>query len=124
MLKIFQQESIYLKIYPNKIEITNLQTDETISKNSLSNFSSSRMLIADFNIAQDLSRSILTELRLHRKSLKVLAQQMKKLEGGLLESEKRLLRDLSEQIGGVLYTIIEHDRILKNDEAIEILKTL
>jgi hypothetical protein len=86
MLKIFQQESIYLKIYPNKIEITNLQTDETISKNSLSNFSSSRMLIADFNIAQDLSRSILTELRLHRKSLKVLAQQMKKLEGGLLES--------------------------------------
>lgn len=119
---MFRSIPIYFKIYADKIEITNLGTGESLSKRALKKFSSSRMLIADYDSAEELSRSILKELGLSKRSLKILIQQMKIFEGGLCGSEKRILHDLGKQIGGDSVTIITNDKVLSSEEAIEILK--
>jgi hypothetical protein len=122
MLKYFRKIPVYIKIYPDKVEISNIHTGETISKTALIKFSSNRMLVADFNIAEDLIRTGLKELRLSKYSLKILIQQMKSFEGGIFESERRILRDLGDMAGGFSVTIVEHTRVLSNDEALYFLQ--
>lgn len=122
MINFFRRIPVYIKIYPDRVEITNIRSGETISKISNSKFSSDRMLVAEFSAAGILIRSILKELRLSTRSLKILIQQMKEFEGGMCESEKRLLRDLAEQAGGVVIFIVTRTTILSNEEMDEFLK--
>jgi hypothetical protein len=105
-----------VKIYPDKIEITNINTQQTISKTSNTKFSSNRLLVAEFNIAHALIREIIKELGLSRRTLKVLIQQMKEFEGGLYETEKRALRDLGEQAGGRSVYIVNRTQIMSMEE--------
>jgi hypothetical protein len=122
MLNIFRAIPVYIKIYPDKIEITNINTRQTISKTSATKFSSPRLLVADFNAADTLIREILKELGLSRRTLKVWIQQMKAFEDGLLETEKRALRDLGELAGARSVYIINRTQILSNEEIQEMLK--
>ena len=116
MFNLFRAIPIYVKIYPDSIEITNLLTKQTISKASYSKFSSTRLLVAEFSIANALIREILNELVLSKRTLKVLIQQMKEFEGGLSETEKRTLRDLAEQAGGKSIYIVNRTKILSDEE--------
>jgi hypothetical protein len=116
MLNIFQKVPVYIKVYHNKIEITNINTQQTIAKTSTTKFSSNRLLVAEFNSAEILIREILKELGLSRRTLKVLIQQMEELEGGLSEVEKRVLRDLAEQAGGAIVYIINRTKIMSIEE--------
>lgn len=116
MLNIFRKAPVYVKIYHNKIEITNINTQQTIAKTSNINFSSNRLLVAEFNVAEMLIREILKELRLSGRTLKVLIQQMKELEGGLSEVEKRVLRDLAEQAGGAIVYIVNRTKTMSTEE--------
>lgn len=118
MFNIFRIIPVYVKIYPDKIEITNIKTQQTIARTSTTKFSSNRLLVAEYNVAQTLIREIVKELGLSRRSLKVLIQQMKEFEGGLYEAEKRVLRDLAEQAGGVSVYIVNRTQIM-NDEEIQ-----
>ena len=43
---------------------------------------------------------------------------MESLDDGLSETEKRVLRDISEQIGGKFVVIVQHTRSLTNIEAL------
>jgi hypothetical protein len=116
MLNIFRKVPVYVKIYHDKIEITNINTQQTISKTSNTKFSSNRLLVAEFNVAEMLIREILKELGLSRRTLKILIQQMKEFEDGLSEAEKRVLRDLAEQAGGAIVYIINRTRIMSSEE--------
>jgi hypothetical protein len=116
MLHIFQKAPVYVKIYRDKIEITNVNTQQTISKTSNIKFSTNRLLVAEFNIAEILIREILKELGLSRRTLKVLIQPMEELEGGLSEVEKRVLRDLAEQSGGAVVYIVNRTKPMTNEE--------
>lgn len=118
MLNIFRTIPVYIKIYPDTIEVTNLKTQQTISRASATKFSSSRLLVAEYNVAQILVREIIKELGLSGYTLKVLIQQMKEFEGGLSETEKRALRDLGEQAGGKSVYIINRTKMM-NDEEIQ-----
>ena len=116
MLNIFRKVPVYVKIYHDKIEITNINTQQTISKTSTAKFSSNRLLVAEFNVAEMLIREILKELGLSGRTLKILIQQMKGFEDGLSEVEKRVLRDLAEQAGGAAVYIINRTKIMSAEE--------
>ncbi len=116
MLNIFRKAPVYVKIYHNKIEITNINTQQTISKTSITKFSSNRLLVADYNIAEMLIREIIKELGLSGHTLKILIQQMKEFEDGLLEAEKRVLRDLAEQAGGARVYIVNRTKAMSDEE--------
>lgn len=116
MLNIFRKVPVYVKIYHDKIAITNINTQQTISKTSTIKFSSNRLLVAEFNVAEMLIREILKELGLSGRTLKILIQQMKEFEDGLSEAEKRVLRDLAEQAGGATVYIINRANIMTSEE--------
>jgi hypothetical protein len=116
MLNIFRKIPVYVKVYHDKIEITNINTQQTISKTSNTKFSSNRLLVAEFNVAEMLIREILKELGLSSRTLKILIQQMKEFEDGLSEAEKRVLRDLAEQAGGAIVYIINRTKIMSTEE--------
>ncbi len=122
MINLLKKIPVYIKIYNNKIEITNLVTGDTVSGLPVKKFSTDRIVISDFNIIQELIRSLLKELFLIKSflplQLKILMQQMEKVDGGLSELEKRGLRDLAEQAGGVYVALVDHTRKLSADEAL------
>jgi hypothetical protein len=122
MFQFFRPKPVYVKVYPNAIAITNLQTGETVHRMATEPFSNSNMVVANFGIAEGLGREIIKELRLSHRSLKSMVQQMKVYEGILSESEKRILRDLCEQLGSRAVFIITNDEEISNDEALKVLK--
>ena len=116
---MFKKASIYVKIFPNKIEVTNLLTDESITRESTQHFSTKRLLIADYNTAELLLRSVLEDLKILKKftfGAKFIIQQMELLEGGLAEVEKRAMRDICEQAGASEVYIIEGIKALTKTE--------
>jgi actin-like ATPase involved in cell morphogenesis len=121
MLSIFKRSPVYIKLFKNRVEMINLETGETISRESVQPFSSQRLVIADFNKADALIRSILNDL-LPKKGIfprqtKILIQQVVSVEGGLSEIEKRALRDLGEMAGGTRVILVDHFRQLDISEA-------
>jgi hypothetical protein len=91
MINVFKTTPVYVKIYNDKIEVTNVVTGNTVVLNAIAKFSSSRIVIADFNNAELLLRNSLQDLGLVKKflspRLKVLMQIMENIEGGLSELE-------------------------------------
>src|SRR5688572_26844823 len=121
MISIFKRVPVYIKLFENRVEIINLETGEEISRKAIESFSTKRFIIADFNKANDLIRSVMNDL-LPRKGIfprqtKILIQQVESVEGGLSEIEKRALRDLGEMAGGTPVILIDHFRPLGNTEA-------
>lgn len=121
MLSIFKRVPVYIKLFKNGVEIVNLETGEVISRKSIEPFSTQRFILADFNKANDLIRSVMNDL-LPRKGIfprqtKILMQQVESVEGGLSEIEKRALRDLGEMAGGTPVILVDHFRPLGNAEA-------
>ena len=121
MFSIFKRTPIYIKLSRNRIEIVNLDTLEKISRESVEPFSTQRLIIADFNKAEALIRNIINDL-LPKKGffppqIKILIQQVEAVEGGLSETEKRVLRDLGEVAGGTTVILIEHFQTLGHTEA-------
>lgn len=123
---MFKSLPVYIRISRNHVEITNLETGETCLKKSVQEFSNERMVLSDFNHAEQTIRSALKELNINRsffkRSLTVLIQQTEGAEDGLTDIEKRALRDLAEIAGGKTVYIVTNHRILSTDEAVTFLK--
>ena len=121
-MNLFKRKHFYVKFYFNKIEVTNLETGETISKSSLKKFSSKRFVIADFNNAELLLREIIdsfkTSKNIFKNQYEILMQQMEEFEDGISEIEKRAYRDLAEQAGAIKVYLVLHCRKLNNEEAL------
>jgi hypothetical protein len=116
MISLFKKLPIYIRIYYNKIAITNLKSDQTISKSSVIKFSSTRLLVAEFNVAENLIRDILKEMGIANRNLKILIQQIDTFEDELSESEKRILRDLAEQAGGTEVYLANRKKEMNKEE--------
>lgn len=121
----FKRVPVYIKISKNKIEITNLESGDTISRQAMQPYSTDRFIVADFNRASELIQSTVKEL-LPRKSIfptpiKIIIQQTEPVEGGLSEIEKRALRDLGEMTGATSVYLITKFEKLSNDEILSIL---
>ncbi len=120
MFNFLKPVHVHLKVYEDKIELVNLRTGQSAFQTG--KFSSPRMLIANFEIAQSISRDLAKELKLSGKRLKVLVQQMKVFEDVLTDTEKRALRDIAELIGAVSVALVTDERVLSSEEATQILK--
>ena len=124
-MKLFKTDYLYVKVSTNAIEITNLTTDETISRKAVEDFSTTRVVVANFNNITNLVISMLRELGISTSffsTKKILIQQMEKQDGGLSDIEKRALRDVGEQAGAKFVTIIDHPNRLSTEKALLELK--
>ena len=113
---------IYIKLTKNKVEATNLETGETISRTAITSFSSTRNIVGNFNNAYTTVLTALEELGVRRNlfgtNFKVIIQQLEGTEGGLSDIEKRALRDIGEMVGGKKILIVEHSRPMTINEAL------
>jgi hypothetical protein len=95
MIKILQPVQLYIGIYKIRFEVLDLSTNEKTTSSNHSDFSSNRLAIADFVLAEKALRStILPQLEKHKKfrfispTLAIIFQQFDLAEGGLSEVEK------------------------------------
>ncbi len=124
----FKPLPVYVKLYYNAIEVTNLDSNVTVKKTAINNFSTQRLVLADFNNAEILLREILDDVIPKKfgvsKSLKTLIQIVENIEEGISELEKRGLRDLAEQAGSKEVYLWLNDKKLTDAEALQELTTL
>ncbi len=126
MLNPFKKQTIYIRLFENKVELRYLSKNQTITRIAENKFSNERLLIASFNNAEALIREILTEIqgkRLLTPLLVVLLQPMEKIEGGISEVEKRVFQDLAMQVGGKYYFLHETPELLSDSQVREITRT-
>lgn len=124
-MKLFKTDYLYVKVSTNAVEITNLATGETISRKAIEDFSTTRVVVANFNNITNLIISMLRELGISTSffsTKKILIQQMEKQDGGLSDIEKRALRDVAEQAGARFVILIDHPNKLSTEEALLELK--
>lgn len=126
MLNPFKKETVYIRLYVNKIELRHLDEDQNISRSCSNHFSNERLLIANVSNAIKFIKELLTEIhneRLIKSALVVLIQPMEKIEGGLSEVEKMIFNDLVEQIGGRYSFIHETQEKLSDKEVRTLTRT-
>ena len=121
MFGLLQKVPVHLKIYPDEIEITDLRNGHTIRRAAIQKFSSPRMLVAEFYLTEALAKSILTDLGIGGRVLKIAVQQMVDLGGGITNTEQRHLRDLCEHIGAADSIILLHTRAVPATEVMRLL---
>lgn len=119
---MFRPVRVYIKLMKDKVEITNLETSETVSVQAVRSFSSIRNIISNFSNAKNTIQAALNELGIKHSllgpNLKVLIQQLEGTEGGLSDIERRALRDIGEMAGGRKVFIVEHSTLLSKNEAL------
>jgi hypothetical protein len=90
-------------------------------------FSSSRLLVADFNAAQILLRAILDDFVpswwIVSQGIEVVIQAMEMYEGGLSPVECRALDDLARHAGAYKVVICDGYVTLSNKDALQKLKS-
>ena len=121
MFNLFKKTPVYVKFYPDKIEMVNLKTGEQAVRIAVEPISTPHLLIAHFAKAEALCRELKKELKLSN-NLKVLMQQMVVQDGVLTETEKRALRDLAELMGATTVFIATNDQALTEAEARQVLE--
>ena len=117
---MFQRIPVYIRVYPNQVEVVNLKTGDKVLKTAVQPFSNSRLVIAHFDAATATVMEALKEARLTKRSIKVLMQQMVVFEEELTIVEKRVLRDLAEQAGAAAVYLITKAEPLSDAEALEV----
>lgn len=120
----FKKEVVYIRLFENKVELRYL--DQTITRTADKNFSNERLLLAATTIAEAFIKKILAEIqgtRLIPSTLVVLLQPMEKIEGGIAEVERMILRDLAMQIGGKYCFIHETQELLTDEQVRELTRT-
>src|SRR5687767_447614 len=121
MFEFFKSIQVYIKVYSDKVEITRLDTDKTVSRTAKDKFSNQRLVIANYQNAQILIRSVLQELigkPFFSPALSIVIQQMVKLEGGLSEVEWRTLLDVAEHAGGRYVKVVMHTTELTRSQVL------
>ena len=121
MVNLFKPIPVYIKLFTNRIEITRLDSGETISRNAFRKFSNTRLVVADFENAQILLASLLdnwtTKKLFFQRGFYSVIQQMEKLKGGLSQVERQTLIELAEYAGARNVTVIDHTQKLSLDKA-------
>ncbi len=125
---MFKAKSIYIKIKRNHVEVTDLNTGETVTQQAIQPFSSVRNVVSSINPANETIQSALEKLGLKGRSflskMNILIQQLEGLEGGLSDIKKRALRDLAEMVGANKVFILEQSESVSTEAALDMLKKM
>ncbi len=121
MLDLFKPIPVYIRLFSDRIEITRLDSGEAISRNASDKFSNSRLVLAHFENAQMLLRSMLnrwaTKKFIFQRGFDAVIQQMEKMDGGLSQIERHALTEIAEFSGAKNVRVIGHTRKLTNKKA-------
>ena len=88
--------TIYVKIYENRIHIRNIDDRKEIELSAASTFTTERLLIGNFTVAQTLLKKGI-KIVMGKKFFApfILMHPIEKIEGGLSQVEERVLKDLA-----------------------------
>lgn len=112
--------TLYVKIYKNRIRVNHIQRNREVSERSVSPFTTQRLLVGNFSVAERLLKSALEKLGssgLFAVKPIVLIQPMEMIEGGLSEVEDRVIRELAIA-AGARKVFVWVGKMLTNEEVI------
>ncbi|GAA6134616.1 YjaA family stress response protein [Oceaniserpentilla sp. 4NH20-0058] len=111
MLKDYFIVYVYIKIKKNRLEVKNLTSNsEWLHENANSAFSTARLLVGEFSIAEALLKKLFQQIMKSHWLIKkpcVLVQPLEQVDGGLSEVEDKLFKELALGAGAInvmLYT--------------------
>ena len=119
----FRPIPVYIKFYINQIEMVRLDLSAEVSETVKGNFSSERLVIADFEEAERMLKSSLEQLvrgkfwGLLNPPLNIVVQQLDFTDGGLSPTERRILMNVAERIGGRKIIIEDRQEALTWEQA-------
>lgn len=103
MFKKLVEEKIYVKVFRNRFEIIAVSGYLVVkSAVSLEAFSTSRLLIGNFSLAEQLLRNGIKEVlpkKLIKRSAAVLIHPIEMVDGGLCEVEVKILHEIAIAAG-------------------------
>ena len=94
--------TLYIKVFPNRFELKQIETGKTAIAPSPRAFTTNRLLVGEFSHAEEaLNKAIkqLYEKQWFSPKPRVVIQPMEKVENGLSEVEERVLLELAARAG-------------------------
>jgi hypothetical protein len=123
---VSMEERLVIYISRNMVEVLNVDTGLVVNGIPLSPFTTSRLLIGEFDPALELIRALITKVRSNRvlkPFLHVIVQPIDLVDGGVSSVEKRTFAELGFQSGATLVLLsFERSSKLSKAEALEILE--
>ena len=93
---MLSNNTIYIKIYENSVHIRNIEDRKEIELSASSPFSTERLLIGEFTVAQTLlAKGIKIVMGKKFFAPIILMHPIEKIDGGLSQVEERVLKDLA-----------------------------
>lgn len=126
MFGLFKLESLYIRIYSDYIEIRHLERNIDIKRNAIDRFSNSRLILAEYYVAENFLLNLINELYKGQKirlSFQILIQPIGEIDGGLSQVERRAFLDLGEHIGGRKVVLYEKQDKLTDSLVIDMLNS-
>lgn len=120
---MFKTYKVYVQVLRNKITATDLETLQRVTVQADHPFSSVRQVLGTFQSAADTIQRALKDLGMKSSfsTIKMIVHQMEGTEGGLSDIEKRGLRDVAEISGAKIVHLVEQERALTSDEALQLI---
>ncbi len=110
--------TIYVRIYENKVHIRNINDRNEIELSTESPFTTERLLIGNFTVAQALlKKGLKIVMGKQFVALVFLIHPIEKVDGGLSQVEDRVLRDLAI-IAGAQKVVVWVGQELTDDEVL------
>lgn len=127
LMKVFKlfgismEQRLVIYISRNRMEVLNVDTGIVVAGNPASPFSTSRLLLGEFDPALELLRSLIKKVRSNRvlkPFLNVILQPLDLIDGGVSDVEKGTLVNLGLQSGAtIVFLELERPSKLSNYEA-------
>jgi len=121
---IFSSIPIYINLYSNKAKVCRLDTGQCITRESKEKFSNCRVVLGEFEIAENFLKGIINELTSDcflPPPLKIVIHQMELTEGGLSSTEKRALRDSCMHLNAKEIFLLEDKNELSHTKALNLI---
>lgn len=118
--------TVYVKVYPNRIWLRDLERGKSLSLSATEEFTTKRLLVGQFLVADQLMRKGMRQLNegvFFVVKPVVIIQPMSMCDGGLSQVEERVLQELAAASGARKIKVwVGHE--LSDKEAVEQTKNL
>lgn len=102
MLSKLLNHTVYVKVSKNKFTVKHIETDNEVSMNSTAPFTTERLLVGNFFVAELLLKETIEKVykpRWYFRTPVIVMQPTTMHEGGLSEVEERILMELAAGAG-------------------------
>jgi hypothetical protein len=100
MFGLFKSDQLYIKVSSNYVEIIDVDKNKKVNGKSIEPFSSERLLIAEFSVAEDFMNDLINKLKRNNRSNAILFHPIDFVEGRISEVETRIFLEISARLKG------------------------